>query len=59
MIVFFACFSMPLGVTSRLLSKHDFVMILVQAVDQSMWSKTDQDGIIGFKVADIIIVVRS
>lgn len=37
-------FSLPFGVTNRILNKHDFVMILVQSIDLSLWSKTDKDG---------------
>lgn len=36
--------NLPLGVANRILNKHDFIMLLVQAIDLKMWSRTDNDG---------------
>ncbi|CAF0877080.1 unnamed protein product [Brachionus calyciflorus] len=36
--------NLPFGVTNRILNKHDFIMILVQSIDLSLWSKIEKDG---------------
>lgn len=35
---------MPLGVTNRILNKHDFIMLFVNAVELQMWNKTNNEG---------------
>jgi hypothetical protein len=35
---------LPLGVTNRILNKHDFILILVQSLELAAWSKQEKDG---------------
>lgn len=36
--------NLPLGAANRILNKHDFVMLLVQAIELCPWKKTDKEG---------------
>ncbi len=36
--------SLPLGVANRILNKHDFIMIFVNAVELQMWNRTSSEG---------------
>ena len=42
-----------MGIANRILNKHDFILLLSQAMELQLWSKSDKTGKLNFSKENI------